>query len=47
MMKYSTPELVVLGSASTLVLGGEAGRFDNGTSELSQPLAGIVLGLDE
>jgi hypothetical protein len=47
MMKYSTPELVVLGSASTLVLGGDIGLLDNGSSETSQPQAGIVLGLDE
>ena len=46
-MRYSTPELVVLGSASVLVLGGEPGRFDNGTSDTSKPVAGIVLGLDD
>lgn len=46
-MQYSTPDLVVLGSASILVLGGEQGEFDNGGSETSKPLAGIVLDLDE
>lgn len=46
-MRYSTPELVVLGSASVLVLGGERGVLDNGGSETSQPIAGMVLGLDD
>lgn len=46
-MRYSTPELVVLGRASVLVLGGEAGYFDNGTSETSQPMTGVALGLDD
>jgi len=46
-MRYSTPELVVLGSASVLVLGGEKGLFDNGGSDTSKPVAGIVLGLDD
>ena len=47
-MKYSTPELVVLGSASGLVLGGEqVPAFDNDVSETSKPMAGVALGLDE
>lgn len=46
-MRYSTPELVVLGSASVLVLGPMPGRFDNDTSETSQPAIGIALGLDD
>jgi len=46
-MRYSTPELVVLGSAAVLVLGGEQGLLDNGSSETSKPVAGIVLGLDD
>jgi len=46
-MKYSTPELVVLGPASVLVLGGDPGFLDNGGSDSSQPIAGIVLGLDD
>jgi hypothetical protein len=46
-MRYSTPELVVLGPASVLVLGGEYGLFDNGTSHSSQPMTGCVLGLDD
>lgn len=47
-MKYVTPELVILGTASSLVQGsGIEGQLDNGTSETSKPAAGIVLGLDE
>jgi hypothetical protein len=46
-MRYSTPELVVLGPASVLVLGGDPGLFDNGTSQTSQPMAGVALGLDD
>ena len=47
-MKYATPELVVLGSASALVQGTSIeGRLDNGGSETSKPATGIVLGLDE
>lgn len=46
-MRYSTPELVVLGSASALVLGGDPGLLDNGGSFTSQPIAGITLGLDD
>jgi hypothetical protein len=38
-MEYSTPELVVLGSASALVLGDGIGGDDNGM--------GIALGLDD
>lgn len=45
-MRYSKPELVVLGAAAVLVLGGEPGEFDNGASETSQPMSGIPLGLD-
>ncbi len=46
-MRYSTPELVVLGQASVLVLGGEPGKFDNLQSETSLPATGIALGLDD
>ena len=45
-MKYSTPELVVLGSASALVLGPISGGNDNPVPN-TQPLSGVVLGLDE
>lgn len=45
-MRYSKPELVVLGPAAVLVLGGDIGLLDNGSSQRSQPMAGIALGLD-
>ena len=46
-MEYSVPELVVIGSASTLVLGGDEMGDDNGSSFITKPHAGIVLGLDD
>jgi hypothetical protein len=46
-MKYSTPELVVLGPASVLVLGPEIGRGDNLVSPKSQEDAGVAMGLDD
>jgi hypothetical protein len=46
-MKYSTPELVVLGPAEVLVLGGEIGELDNFVSETSLPPCGMTLGLDD
>jgi hypothetical protein len=47
-MKYATPEIVVLGSASALVLGSDIqGKFDNGDSQTSKPAVGITLGLDD
>jgi hypothetical protein len=46
-MKYATPELVVLGPASVLVLGIKPGVFDNGSSLTSRPEAGIALGFDD
>jgi len=46
-MTYSTPELVVLGQAHVLVLGGEIGEFDNLVSATTQPAAGMTLGLDD
>lgn len=45
-MRYSAPELVVVGRASVLVLGGDIGQFDNPGSETSRPMTGIALGLD-
>jgi hypothetical protein len=45
-MKYSTPELVVLGSAAVLVLGGDIGQDDNPNPFTERPVAGVVLGLD-
>ena len=46
-MKYSTPELIVVGEASVLVQGGQRGKFDNGGSDTSRPMLGVLLGLDE
>ena len=46
-MRYSTPELVVLGPASVLALGGDKRLLDNATSHTSQPMTGVALGLDD
>jgi hypothetical protein len=46
-MKYSTPELVVIGSAAVLVLGDIEGRLDNVSTFMTQPPAGVALGLDD
>ncbi len=46
-MKYSTPDLVVLGSAAALVLGDVQGRFDNVSTLMTQPPTGVALGLDD
>jgi hypothetical protein len=46
-MQYSTPDLVVLGPASVLVLGSIAGQFDNVATLVTRPPAGIALGLDD
>jgi hypothetical protein len=45
-MEYSTPELVVLGSASALVLGSPQGEDDNGATDFTKPPMGFALGLD-
>lgn len=46
-MRYATPELVVIGAASALVQGQPGGKLDNGSSTISQPGAGMLLGLDD
>ena len=46
-MRYATPELVVIGAASALVQGSLPGQDDNGSSSISQPDLGVVLGLDD
>ena len=46
-MRYSTPELIVLGRASVLVLGDIQGRHDNVMTLVTQPPAGVALGLDD
>ena len=45
-MRYSTPELVVIGKASALVLGDVEGHFDNVMTLKTRPPAGVALGLD-
>jgi len=45
-MQYSTPELVVLGPAATLVLGIPTGFDDNGVSN-EQLMEGVAAGLDD
>jgi hypothetical protein len=46
-MKYTTPELIVLGPASVLVLGIPGGLLDNGSSSTERPVGDVALGLDE
>jgi hypothetical protein len=46
-MKYATPELVVLGSAAALVQGPAEGQGDNYASDMTHPVGGIALGLDD
>jgi hypothetical protein len=45
-MKYETPSLVIVGTASALVLGIPGGVLDNPDSETSHAAEGISLGLD-
>lgn len=46
-MRYSTPELIVVGAAASLVQGIPGGYFDNEVSETSRPAEGFALGLDD
>ena len=46
-MRYSTPELIVLGAAASLVQGIPGGQGDNDVSVKSRPADGIALGLDD
>ena len=47
-MRYTRPELVVLGPAPALVMGAlQPGYGDNDISVTSFPPAGISLGLDD
>lgn len=45
-MKYATPELVVLGTAASLVLGGLPGRDDHINPVFEREEPGVVMGLD-
>jgi hypothetical protein len=46
-MKYSTPELVVLGPASSIVLGGPEGEDDSSNPTEERPQFGLLIGLDD
>ena len=46
-MKYSTPEIVVLGTASAVVLGDPSLTGDNINPDREQPVHGLVIGLDD
>ena len=46
-MPYSTPELVVLGSAPALVLGNSIGLGDNVATDETKEPEGVTLGLDD
>ena len=46
-MKYSTPELVVLGSASVLVLGVFGPQGDSINEDTEHLAEGFVAGLDD
>ena len=46
-MQYATPQLVVLGTATALVLGGDFGFLDNSSTSVTRPIAGLTLGLDD
>ncbi|MCA1584775.1 MAG: hypothetical protein LC791_08395 [Acidobacteria bacterium] len=46
-MRYSTPELVLLGSAPVLVLGPLFGEDDSGGTAITHPVLGLALGLDD
>lgn len=46
-MKYTSPELVVLGTAGGLVLGGILGVDDNTNPDYEMPTEGLAIGLDD
>jgi hypothetical protein len=46
-MKYTKPELFVIGPAAVLVQGGPEGRDDNTNGDKEKPMFGLVLGLDD
>ncbi|HEY0872523.1 MAG TPA: hypothetical protein VGD94_03550 [Vicinamibacterales bacterium] len=46
-MRYSTPELVIVGTAAGLVQGIPGGPLDNDVSVKSRPAEGLALGLDD
>lgn len=46
-MKYSTPELVVLGPAASLVMGSEPGKDDSIDRDNLEVDRGLEIGLDD
>jgi hypothetical protein len=46
-MRYNTPELVLVGTAASLVQGIPPGTFDNGQVVPEQEADGIAMGLDD
>ncbi len=46
-MKYSTPELVVIGSASAVVLGRVGPQGDNINPDFEELAEGFAIGLDD
>lgn len=46
-MKYSAPELVVIGRADVVVMGRRGDTFDHVGSGETQPIMGFALGLDD
>lgn len=46
-MRYSTPELIVIGAAAALVQGIPGGELDNEVSLTSRPANDLALGLDD
>lgn len=46
-MRYSTPELVVVGTAASLVQGIPEGMYDNGQVQPEQEAEGVAMGLDD
>jgi hypothetical protein len=45
-MEYSSPELVLVGRAEVLVLGGDPGANDH-IGSLTERVVGLPLGLDD
>lgn len=46
-MRYNTPELVVVGTAASLVQGVPPGSFDNGQVAPEHEDEGVAMGLDD
>lgn len=46
-MRYSTPELVIVGTAASLVKGLPDGLEDNGQMVREHDAEGIAMGLDD